>query len=345
MISSDYDEYNKKLYESLKGALYDPYNLPPPDQTIFTIGDRPVGSIGNFIAFTGKPGMGKSIFLAGALASAVAPNVWGMRLALPEDRRFIQYYDTEQTAWQLHLRMQIAQEKMGLENFPRWIRGFLLREYEPDLMLDLIEFGIKINPKVSVVFIDGLLDLCKNFNSEEEAKKVSGWLRRITKQYNILVMAVIHTSKRDNFTLGHLGGEVDRWAESVLLVERDQSKKYIILCPMKQKGHFQEFKPVAIEFDGVTFNEVPDIDQAIKKRGEQHPPQYYPKTQHAAWMDKVIFAEGSTYDHVVASLAELTGQQKAKCKVLVKYWIEEKWIFKGRDTLYHQSKDAKLFIA
>ena len=91
------DGQNKlTLEEKLAQRKYKPDFIPPPSQVIFTIDDKPIGTIQNFIVFSGLPKAGKSTFLAAAIASAFQPgDVFGMKVHFPEGRRKIAYFDTE----------------------------------------------------------------------------------------------------------------------------------------------------------------------------------------------------------------------------------------------------------
>ena len=85
------DGQNKlTLEEKLAERKYKPDYIPPESQVIFTIDDKPIGTIQNFIVFSGLPKAGKSTFLAAVIASAFQPGeVFGMKVHFPEGRRKI----------------------------------------------------------------------------------------------------------------------------------------------------------------------------------------------------------------------------------------------------------------
>ena len=335
-----------RLYEVLKKSKYDPTKEPPADTTILSIDGRQVGTLGNFIAFTGRPKVGKTTFLSAALASAMVPfDVWGLKITLPDDRPFIQYYDTEQSAYQFHRLMNRAKKMMGMDNLPRAISGFLLREFPAAELMKLIEHGIKLNPKCSCVFIDGLLDLCENFNDEGESKKVINWLKKITKVYNILVIGVIHQSKKEQYTLGHLGSAIDRYAESTLLIEKDQTKKYITLSAQLLRNTIDEFPPITIMFNGTDFVKA-DTPLKTATRALDKGPWDYQDGEHKVMLSELIPEVGCSYDDLILGIYELKAlSSKAKGRTFVKYWREQGYVFVDKDKIYHRSIDSKLFIA
>lgn len=335
----------KLLYEELQKARYDPNAPPPPDTTLLTIGGRSIGSLGNFIALIGRPKVGKGVYLVATLASAFLPgDIWGIKIQLPPDRPFVQYYDTEQGLFHYHRQMTTVKNYIGMDNLPRTLSGFLLREVPAEDTMSMIEVGIWTNPKVSVVFIDGLLDLCVNYNDERESRKVIEWLLRITKQYNVLVIGVIHQSKKEQYSIGHLGSAVDRYAESTLLIEKDTSKKFITLSAQLLRNTIDEFPPITIHHNGERFEQSDTPMKAKQLQGPKQPAELE-VSEHKYMISEVIRDGGIGYDDVVQALCEVKAFSKVLSKKFISYWVSKAFIFRDDSKMYHRSKEAKLFIA
>jgi hypothetical protein len=109
-----------------------------------------------------------------------------------------------------------------------------------------IEIYLQINSDCCILVVDGLLDLCLNYNCEIETRLLTNWFKKITKIYNILLIGILHTSKGTGDTLGHLGSNCDRWAQSTLLVERNKESAQITLKP-KFLRSAPDFDPIALE--------------------------------------------------------------------------------------------------
>lgn len=87
------------------------------------------------------------------------------------------------------------------------ITGAAIEEYKPDL-----------------VIIDGLTDLQTNVNDLEEAAIIVGILMAVATTYNCHITNIIHTTNQNaQKARGHLGSELERKCESVILVERDKN--------------------------------------------------------------------------------------------------------------------------
>jgi hypothetical protein len=65
----------------------------------------------------------------------------------------------------------------------------------PGRIRAMIEQYLIDHKDCACIIVDGLLDLCLNYNSEEETRRLTNWFKRITKQYNVLMIGVLHLVK------------------------------------------------------------------------------------------------------------------------------------------------------
>lgn len=190
-------------------------------------------TLGNFSAITGK-GKSKKTFLTTLLLSAAAT---GKSIQdkfsgnLPANKKSVLLFDTEQSGYDAWVTAKRVIDLSGMA-LPHY-GAFDLREYTPIQRCEIIEFALKkFGDIVGFVVIDGIADLAKAINDEEEASRVGSLLMRWTKQYNIHIVTVIHQNKGDNYATGHLGSMIIKKAEAVIGVERDREnkKRSIVTC-------------------------------------------------------------------------------------------------------------------
>ena len=248
-----------QLRQELVSRRYDPLQRPKAEQVIFTINSKVIGTLQNYIVWSGAPKSLKSGFLGAATASALVPafsSIFGMKISLPEDRKRIGYFDTEMSSFDFYRQIDRIKDFADKENLPDTFDAFTCREDMPGKIRKLIEGYLTDHPDCSILIVDGLLDLCLNYNDEKESRLLTNWMKRITKQYNILLMTVIHLGKGHGETLGHLGSNTDRWAQSTLLVERNKEAQQFVLKPKFLRSS-DDFEPVALmNFNG-RFQQVP----------------------------------------------------------------------------------------
>lgn len=258
-----------ELYQQLLSRKYDPDYTPPPDFGICTIDQKIVGTLQNFIVFSGLPKTGKSTFLSALIASALHPALYfRMKINLPENRRRICYIDTESSSYDFYRQMERIKKFISLKRMPDNLDAFAVREDHHVKIMQYIEQYLLITPDCAVLVIDVLLDLIANFNSEEESKALLQWIKRITKQYNCLIITVIHLGKKDNQTLGHLGSMADRYAQSTLLIEKDKEQQCFTLSSKFMRSD-EDFDPISIKYMNDNYHEYnyqKSSEQEIKEK-------------------------------------------------------------------------------
>jgi hypothetical protein len=239
-------EFNPVIDEILAARAYKAGYEPPPAQKMFTIEDRTVGTMHNFLSFTGLPKSGKSVFLSAAIASAFTPySIYSIATFLPAKRKGLLLMDTESSEDDFYRQMARIKKNIGREPPKKDFHAFMMRDRNSNEIKEYIEYYLQIHPEISIVYVDGMLDILTNYNDERESKSTIDWLKRITANYGILCIGVVHTGKKDNHTLGHFGSMMDRYCQSVLIVEKDE----------KQVPNLHSLKPKMMRSDG-HFNTV-----------------------------------------------------------------------------------------
>jgi hypothetical protein len=242
---------------------------PAREDLVLVIGGKKVGTLQNFVTFTGHAKSGKSTYLAGTIARALSfdAKIKSIDLVLPEKRRKLCLFDTEQSEHDFYSSLNKIKNMAKIETLPQWFNAYAVREDDADVIKQMIEVYLINNPDCSVLIIDGLLDLIHTFNDEIIAKQLIQWLKFITKKYNILVIGVIHLTKKDNNTLGHLGSALDRYSQSVVEITKDVESGTMVMQPRLMRSDL-EFDAVAIKYNNGDYVEClpPAILPTNKKR-------------------------------------------------------------------------------
>ena len=196
---------------------------PPEEHKVLTIGDRIIGTLQNIVVFSGLPKAGKSTFLNGCIASGYTQfPIFSMSILTPKGRKKICYIDTESGEYDFYRSIGRVKSILQLSDMPPTFSAYRFRDCNPSDIQQYTEYYLEHNKDCSVLFIDGFLDLLMNYNDEVESRRLINWLKKITGQYNILLIGVVHTGKKDGMTLGHFGSMIDRYCQSVLTVEKSE---------------------------------------------------------------------------------------------------------------------------
>ena len=317
------------INELLEKRKYNPNYIPNKENIVFTIGNKHVGSLQNFITLSGLPKAGKSTFVAGAIASAFVPyDIFSMKIHLPTDRRKICYFDTESSDYDFFRQINKIKGFCEQTNLPDWFNAYQVREDGSGLIRKMIEAYLNENADCSVIIIDGLLDLLVNYNDERESSLVTKWLKKITKVYNVLLITVLHQSKSNLSTTGHIGSASDRFAQSTLDIVKEKEKNCYILA--------SRFMRSDADFDPVTLMNYNGVFQQIESDNKIE------KGKKASDLDDIeskslcsqIVTTPTNYNDILDEIIERTATSKNYAKNLIKIWISKSWILKGSDNKY-----------
>ena len=117
---------------------------PPLPPQILWIGDCTIATFGNFSASTGKA-KSKKTFNISAMVSAAIINgkILNYRASLPEGKRKIIYFDTEQSRYHCHNVVERIYRLAGLslKKEDKRIKMYGLREFTPALRIALIDYS------------------------------------------------------------------------------------------------------------------------------------------------------------------------------------------------------------
>ena len=268
------DDFSDEELESYlsKGEIKatDKVTIPPK---ILFVGDCTIATFGNFSASTGKAKSKKTFNISAMVAAAVTnTTVLNYRACLPEGKRKILYFDTEQSKYHCHNVLERIYKLSGLsvkKDDPRLL-FWGLREYTPKLRIALIDYALRKHQEVGLVIIDGLRDLMYDINNGKEATDVMTVLMAWTSVYDLHIHTVLHLNKNDNNPRGHIGTELENKAETVLIISKNlQNNSISEVRPMHMRD--KEFSTFAFHIDD---NKLPVLDNGISvtvvKRREKY---------------------------------------------------------------------------
>lgn len=178
-------------------------------------------TLGNFSAIKGKS-KSKKTFLTTLILSAVTQRGEFQRAFLAEpplSKPGVVLFDTEQSPYDAYVT---AHRVWDLTGKNLHFGAFNLREYNPLERCSIIErYLSRAADHTSLVVIDGIADLAKAINDEDEASRVVSLLMKWSAVYNIHIVTVIHENKNDSYATGHLGSAILKKAECIISVVKD----------------------------------------------------------------------------------------------------------------------------
>lgn len=222
----------------------------------------PLLTLGNFSSIIGKAKSRKTFLLTlflgcmagvGSLQHKFKKNLTGK----------VVLFDTEQSSWYVQKVVKRV-EKLAENN--KLFTAYGLRPFAPHKRVELIEEYLYTNKGIKFVAIDGIRDLVRNINSEEEATEIVHRFMKWTYELNIHIITVIHMNKVDMSARGHIGTEVQNKSESVISVIKEIGEDYL----SKVEHKFAR----GLDFDDFSFEIIGGLPQAILKK--EHEPKEIP---------------------------------------------------------------------
>jgi len=272
---------------------------------------------------------GKSTFICAMISSVFNTyDVFTMKLQCPPERKKICLIDTESSDYDFYRTINKIKEFAELNELPPYFDAYQVREDSSGAIRRMVERYLELNPDCSILIIDGLLDLLNDLNDTTQSALLTKWLKKITKQFNILLISVLHQSKSTLATTGHIGSASDRFAQSTLDITKDKDANTYTLSSRFMRSD-SDFEPVTLmNFNGI-FQQIESHKQV--KPGKK-----------ASDLDNIeskrlctqIITIPMFYANISDEIVERTATSKSYAKNLIKIWINKNWIVKDSKNQY-----------
>lgn len=179
---------------------------------------------------TGHEKSGKSFVGACIAASALkGGECLNFRLNLYGGK--LLWFDTEQGRISFDKTQRRIYRMAGLDRDCPYYEAFCLRQFSPQERIEAIEHVICNTPGVSVVMIDGFVDLIKDYNDLTAVNEYVNRLMRWSDEKQILILGVLHVNKGDGKIRGHIGSELKNKCDFIVNVSRSEQGEYLATNP------------------------------------------------------------------------------------------------------------------
>ena len=224
---------NKKFDEIIKALT--PYTFDATQTVekpipILQIEEHNILSLGNLLVLAGKVKTGKSAVLYNIIAGAIRQDDFryeslGITIEPNRESKAILHFDTEQSTYDWHKRIKNALRQAGVENQPEYFKSYHILEFTMAERLRVIQETVEYNYRkfggIHLVLVDGVADLVSSVNDEEKSNQVVDLFHRLSVEYKCAIVLVVHLNPDGIKTRGHLGSQLDRKAESLIIIERE----------------------------------------------------------------------------------------------------------------------------
>lgn len=328
---------------------FNPQAPAPVEQVVFRIQFKTIGSLGDFMIFSGRQKAGKSKYVSGAIAAGISrQDVFSMSIKLPEGKNRIAHFDTEQGKTDHYRMMQLIKELAGLDQLPDRFKSYRCRQLEGRHILSLVETYLQLNQDCGMVFLDGLLDTIQSMNDERHSSFLKDWLKRITEQYNILLAGVIHRGFANDKSIGQIGSATDRAAQSVLKIEKNkETKQYVMTSEYLRSA--DDIDPIAIMYNNQTqtWEETMYIDEAtagpVKTKNDKRRPYQLDTTELQTLVVRIFNSQTVLmYKQLIEIIKAETGTGQQWAKDCIPVLLKENLMWRVGTDEYTNIRQGKL---
>lgn len=268
----------------------------PPEKPvpIYRLAEQVICTAGNLTVISAQAKAGKSAALGCIIAAAIAsetcdhddplamPDTLGF-VAAPHHGKAVILLDTEQAPYDAWTLINRAVERVGADMLPVNFRGYHVADLDTRkrrvlLAAELERASVECGG-IHSVFIDGIADLCQDPNDPAEAFGLVEELVQLAIRHACPLLLVLHQNPSASVTgktRGHLGSQLERKAESNLVIEKDAkgiSSIYSERCRRAAipKATGPRFAWCAKAAMHVSVADDGTAEKAKKKREEQQP--------------------------------------------------------------------------
>ena len=206
----------------------------PEYKPIIKIAGETISTAGGVTVISGQPKSGKtagtSILIAGAIAPGEVDGLDQVEVLQNEEKKAVIHNETEQATWKQKANLKTILKRANLTSCPDYFLSYNFRQLEIEEMQatfsNICQAAAEKFNGIHSIYIDGIADFIKDPNDPEASFDIVKYFEGIAQEYFCPVIVVVHTNPGSDKERGHLGSQVQRKAESVILVKKEGNVSY-----------------------------------------------------------------------------------------------------------------------
>lgn len=308
-------------------------NPPPKAEVLISVKGVPLGTQGNIFCITGSEGTGKSNYIASIIAGSLQNkaeyiDTLGLEITPNKHQDAILYYDTEQSEVQLFKNVNNLLRRANLKEKPDYFRAYCLTGMSRNERLLSIVQSIDLfyyrYGAIRMIVIDGIADLVKGANDENESVAVVEELYRLAGIYNTCIVTVLHFIPNRLKLRGHLGSELQRKSATILSIEKEENSEVSVVKALKVR----DGSPLDVPLMQFKWDKELQMHCYLGEKSKQEKDKR--KTKDLETVAKEIFEKKSSWNYgdLCVELQNFMEVKERTAKNYIKYMREKEIIVK-----------------
>ncbi|MEO6134756.1 MAG: hypothetical protein ABIP35_06355 [Ginsengibacter sp.] len=311
-------------------------NRPEEDKAVISLNGIPFLTAGNVAAIIAAPGNGKSSVCEAAVASYINKDADCLGLLVDSCINGVIYVDFERTnidVWNSFYRIARRAGKnngqdlnnvviAGMRSIPR------LKERLGELK-NLLE-----NNACGLLILDGAGDMITDSNDLPEAIECRILLRELAVKFKLSILTTLHPNPNSLKPRGHIGSEILREAECVLVIKNFEN--YKLLTTDFEHGKNRNSSVASSAYAWSDENKMfVSTDASIMEDSKTGAKDLAKRNKIEEMCTKVFFPANSyTYTEMLENIMQETNKSKSTAKRMIEDILLWKILNKGTDGNY-----------
>jgi hypothetical protein len=149
------------------------------------------------------------------------------------------HVDTEQAPADHWRVIDVAKHRAEISTAPAWLHSYATAGWSATdrraMLPHMLRLAKKLHGGVLAVFLDGVADFINDPNDGEECFPFVDSLQALAVEHDCPIFGVLHLNPGTEKSRGHLGSQLERRAETNLIMERDADTGRTVVYSTKQR--------------------------------------------------------------------------------------------------------------
>lgn len=186
----------------------------------------PMAAFGDMIMISGAAKSRKSALSNSIAAALLSGTNEVLKFSGDVKGRHVIVIDTEQNKNDFYDSVKQIYKQAGVQPDidPPNFEAFDICKYTISERLQFVK-SVFDQYDVGVLILDGIVDICEDYNDQKGARALINFLMNITRENNTMFIPVLHTARSTGSARGHLGGELQNKCKMTIRVTKNKDSK------------------------------------------------------------------------------------------------------------------------
>jgi hypothetical protein len=200
---------------------------------------------------------------------------------------------------------------------------------------EICEAAHKAFKGIHLIVIDGIADYIKDVNDPEQSNAIIKYFESLAMKYGTPIIAIVHTNPGTDKERGHLGSQIQRKCESLLMIKQEGDISFIVPKHLRSagKGKIQQIQFMYDEEKGYHVGCGVHVGEETNKEAEKI--ELTARIAREVFADQAALKDGKAVERVM----RVAGKRETIAKGYLTIMRAHEMIVQGDDKLWRLNSD------